>query len=78
MDMMGTVRSNHGMACPKCGSDEQLDVAATIWVPLVRGGTDPDLAHAHDHEWDDNSAVVCQQCGHQGLVKDFMVQESVA
>lgn len=62
------------MACPTCGNDA-LDVAATIWVRLVPDGTDIDLAHNHDHEWDDSAACYCDHCQWAGTVKEAKQEE---
>jgi hypothetical protein len=59
------------MRCPKCGSEDQIDIAATVWVRLTRDGTDADEAAEGGRFWDDDSAARCAACDHQGTVKDF-------
>ena len=61
----------HECQCPKCGRDDQLDVAATLWVRLTEDGSDADESRDGSHEWDDNSAMICAACNHSGTVADF-------
>ncbi len=49
--------NSYGMKCPHCGESNQIDVAATIWVRLCRGGTDIYEAANGDQEWNSNSAT---------------------
>ena len=55
------------MACPECGGDSEIEVAATVWVRLCPDGTDA----SGDHEWDDDSPCRCGACGHEARVADF-------
>ena len=32
------------MRCPKCGNDDRLDIAATVWIRVCEDGTDADAA----------------------------------
>jgi len=59
------------MKCPKCGGEDRIDIAATVWVRLTSDGTDADLAADGGHFWEDDSAARCVACDHQGTVKDF-------
>jgi hypothetical protein len=59
------------MKCPRCGSDDEIDVQASVWVRLCHDGTDIFNAHSGDHEWSDNSAAVCCACDHAGTVREF-------
>jgi hypothetical protein len=54
------------LACPECGSTDELDIAATVWVRLTADGTDADESHDGSHEWGDSSACHCNQCGWDG------------
>ena len=63
------------MKCPRCGSDEQIDIAAAVWVRLCPDGTDIFEAHNGDHTWDDDSAAVCCACGHNGTAREFAEDE---
>lgn len=67
-----SVRTAWNMICanPACGSDDELDIAATIWVRLVEDGTDADEASCHDHEWTDTSQCCCHSCGWAGTVSE--------
>lgn len=60
-----------GLACPQCGDDQHIDVAALVWVRLCPDGTDADISHDGSHEWDDSSNAVCWHCGFTGKVRDF-------
>jgi hypothetical protein len=66
-----SVKTEWAMACPKCGSDEYIDVAAVVWVRLTEDGTDADQPDNGNHEWDDDSRCTCGKCGHNGTVRDF-------
>ena len=58
--------------CPECGSDN-LRVTFTGEADLTFDGNG-DLYSSEDdgnHEWDDNSPMQCNSCGHDGLVSAF-------
>lgn len=59
------------LVCPQCGRDDQIDIAALVWVRQTSDGTDIDEADDHSHEWGDDSAVACRACGETGSAKDF-------
>jgi hypothetical protein len=69
--MNDDIANDFGMKCPSCGSSDEIDIAATVWVRLCRDGTDVTTAANGDHEWDNDSAAVCCGCGHSGLVRNF-------
>ena len=52
-----TVEEQWGVCCPNCGRDDQLDVAALVFVRLTPDGTDVDDAVDGSHEWDDEIAT---------------------
>jgi hypothetical protein len=58
--------------CPYCGSGDQLDIAATVWVRLTSDGTDCDASEDGGHEWGDDNSCICQGCGWQGFVKNLV------
>lgn len=60
-----SVKTEWEMAFPKCGSDEDIQVAPTCWLLLVEDGTEESFG------WDNNSLCMCGKCGHSGTVKDF-------
>lgn len=53
------------MKCPECGSADELDVAALVWVRLVADGNRLLLRR---RRWDDDSACQCAACGWSGTV----------
>jgi Pyruvate/2-oxoacid:ferredoxin oxidoreductase delta subunit len=69
--MTETVTETWNMACPECGADDQIDIAAQIWIRLCPDGTDAAAAANGDHEWRDTDAAVCHGCGHQSTVAAF-------
>ena len=66
-----TVREEWAMACPKCGSDEQIDVLASAYVRLTPDGSDADASHDGEHAWSVCSATKCCACGHSGIAREF-------
>ena len=60
-----------GLRCPECGKDDEIDIAATVWVRLCPDGTDIFAAQDGDHEWEEASAAKCCSCGHDGNVSEF-------
>lgn len=71
--MSETVRENHGICCPKCGSDDQIDVCANVWVRLCDNGTDAYESENGDQEWDDDSPCSCNVCDYDGTVGSFAI-----
>lgn len=65
-----SVKSTHEMCCPKCGDDSEIVVTFTGTCKLVSDGTED----CGDHEWDDDSYVRCDACGHESTVTFFRVQ----
>ncbi len=59
------------MTCPKCGRDDHIDIAATVWVRLTPDGTDIDGPKDGSHEWEPDSVAMCAACSYSGEVKDF-------
>ena len=73
--MSKTVRENHNICCPKCGSDDQIDVCANVWVRLCANGTDVFGSENGDQEWDDDSPCSCHVCDYYGPVGSFTSSE---
>ena len=71
---MTTVREIFGIACPKCGSDDDLRVVIRVVAELSADGTKP----FGDQEWDDESPCVCNGCEFAGYVGQFAVPEVVS
>ncbi|KAB2912714.1 MAG: hypothetical protein F9K29_18310 [Hyphomicrobiaceae bacterium] len=71
---MSTVRETFGLACPKCGRDEELEVWAFTGVLLTPDGT----VEAKDsvHEWSESHHCECRACGFQAQVDAFTVDET--
>ena len=69
-----TVREYHETACPKCGKDDQLIVAAQVWVKLVPDGTED---HGGDTEFDDHHVMRCDSCMFSGTVADFYIRSAM-
>jgi hypothetical protein len=71
---MTTVRQMWESSCPKCGRDDQIDVAAMVWVRLFPDGTDQDEAQNTDTEFNQQSGAICAACGFNGNLGDFKVE----
>lgn len=69
--MTESVKEIWRMACPKCRTSDQIDVAVTAWVRLCSDGTDFTQAANGDQEWLDGSLAICNSCGHAATVWDF-------
>ncbi|QIG69336.1 hypothetical protein EVB78_134 [Rhizobium phage RHph_N1_15] len=65
-----TVSEAWNMRCPKCGSDENLDVEVKAFARLMSDGTDCDESVNGDHTWDDQSPCTCAACGWEGKAGD--------
>lgn len=63
--------NDFGMKCPKCGTSDQIDVQASVWLRLCSDGTDLYQAKNQDHEWADANAALCASCDHTGAVREF-------
>lgn len=58
--------------CPRCGHDEELRVAATIWIDVTDDGSVPSEAPGRtDHEWDGDSITECPECGYTSRFRAF-------
>ncbi len=68
------------MCCPECGNEDELLIAATMFVSVTDDGTDPNGGSNKDfdQEWDDDSACKCPECGFLGVVGQFKGQEAKA
>lgn len=67
-----TAGNQWDLRCPGCGRDDEIDIAAAVWVRLCPDGTDDTLAHNGDHEWDDDSPAYCHACDFQGEVRHLV------
>ena len=66
---MTTVRTQWGMVCPRCGKDDRLEIAVTMWAALDADGTTED-AEDVSHDWYGGSGCRCAACNWVGLVID--------
>lgn len=74
--MSKNINCLEGLACPKCGQDDELLVVAKMWVSLRDDGTDPfadSTKMCGDVEYDNDSSAQCPECGFHGELRDFMV-----
>src|SRR5438874_664600 len=56
-----------GIRCGKCGQEDRFRIAAMISCIVTDDGSEP----VGDHEWDDDSATDCPECGFNAKLKDF-------
>ena len=52
--------------CPKCGADDQIDIAATVWLRVTKDGTAADELENGNHEFEPTSPATCNACGFTG------------
>ena len=70
-----TVRAAWGLECPRCKSDQHIEIELRCWAALSADGTDTDGANDGNHYWDENSACRCDACNAEATVKDFQVSD---
>jgi hypothetical protein len=63
------------MRCPKCGSEDHIEIFATVCVRLTADGTDADAPADGNHYWDDDSEARCDACNCVGTVKVFQASD---
>ncbi len=56
-----------GLRCPECGSFGPFKITTRCVAVVYDDGID----ETHDHEWDSNSPILCDECDHAGDVGDF-------
>lgn len=61
-----------GMKCPKCWSEGPFSIRAEATFVVTDHGTD-DVCQ--DVEWSDTSHCSCHNCGHDGSVGSFNVED---
>jgi hypothetical protein len=66
------------LRCPKCSSENEIDVQAAVWLRLTEDGTDADAAECGDHEYNQHSPATCNTCGYIGKLRDFEQEEAAA
>ena len=70
-----TVYDEWGIRCPKCDSDDKLDIFATVLMRLTADGS-VESEGSDGHEWDSGSLIFCRECEHHGLVEEFTTEEA--
>ncbi|MDE2761587.1 MAG: hypothetical protein OXK74_02215 [Gemmatimonadota bacterium] len=69
---MGNTNLLEGVKCPRCGNDERLRIAGTVWLDMTDDGTVPsDEPGRGDHEWDGDSIAECPKCDYMGRFAAF-------
>jgi hypothetical protein len=59
------------MRFPHCGSEDHIDIAATIWVRLCANGTDADASRNGDRDYSPASSALSAACDFCSTVADF-------
>lgn len=59
--------------CPQCGQQDRFKITAAITCLVTDGGSEP----VGDHEWDDDSATHCPECGFDGKLMGFRRQNQL-
>ncbi len=61
--------------CPECGSTD-LQVEIDLWATLTQSEDNFETEIIEgDHEWDDDSWMMCRKCRMHGPARDFEVPE---
>lgn len=60
-----------GIRCPKCRALEPFWIQAEVHAEVY----DARISSYKDPEWDGDSTISCDGCGHTGLVVDFLGEE---
>jgi hypothetical protein len=55
------------VCCPRCGQEDRFQITAIISCIVTDDGSEP----VGDHEWDNDSATQCLECGFDGELEDF-------
>lgn len=63
------LRSDYGIACPRCGQAETLSIEITCTATLTINGTETN----GDHYWDEASSCSCDDCDHHGTAGEFRI-----
>lgn len=64
-------------ACPKCKSTK-LRVVVETWATLHQeeDNFETDTSDSLAHEWGENSAMECVNCGHCAISEEFELKEA--
>lgn len=68
-----TVLQFWNMKCPKCESDESINIDATIscTLTLTHDGTEENDTNYPETNWEEESHAHCSECDFHGHVRDF-------
>jgi DNA-directed RNA polymerase subunit RPC12/RpoP len=58
------------IACPKCGNRGDFKILVSAFATVCDDGIDG----TEDTEWDEQSHIMCKDCMHEGIVKDFTIK----
>lgn len=61
--------------CPKCEGDELTLVVSTEARLVQHDNGEFETEEIGGHEWDDDSSMCCQGCGHRGTAGEFKQEE---
>lgn len=59
--------NEYELRCPKCGNDTKFSIV-TLHTITIDGD---DIDHDDSLAWENNDAITCQACAHDGTVKSF-------
>lgn len=65
------LRTEFGLACPRCGAAERLTLGIRCSAKLDINGSEA----FGDHFWDDTDFCVCDECRYEATVADFRVAD---
>ncbi len=68
------LRSEYGMACPKCRQADRLTLRIRCSANLTIDGTEA----FGDHCWEDTDFCICDECGFEATVAEFRVADRKA
>ena len=60
-----------GFRCPECDESDAFRIEARITVFVTDDGTEDECGQ---YVWDGDSPCQCGDCGHNGTIKDFRVE----
>lgn len=61
-----------GIRCPACGSASPFTIVGTATFLHV---TDDGCDEFEGLEWDEESAITCNECGRNGIIEEFTVYD---
>jgi predicted nucleic-acid-binding Zn-ribbon protein len=68
---MGLIAKKWKVICPKCGTDESIDIAVRQKMGLNVLGLYELPPKRSDVEWDGDCAARCRRCGYRGTFRDL-------